>query len=235
MVLRRAIDDPVVSRTLVTIFNDKDHAETLRAEIKALPRVGDLTHKPSVYSTEVGAATPETFEKIRLAPTLAFLDPWGYEGLSLELIRSLLKDWGCEVMFFFNYNRVNMDISNGTVAKHMAALFGADQLGALQAAVIGLSGDARERAVMPALGEMVREVGGQFILPYRFVKDGAERTSHYLVFVSKHFLGYKIMRDVMAKASSYDSDEGVASFEYSPRPSLLLDGRSVDALAEELV
>ena len=58
MVLRRATDDPMISKSLVTIFNDKDHATALRAEIAALPGIGTLTHKPSVYDREVGASTP---------------------------------------------------------------------------------------------------------------------------------------------------------------------------------
>jgi hypothetical protein len=139
-------------------------------------------------------------------------------------------------MFFFNYNRVNMDITNSLVTKHMEGLFGATRLAALRVTVRDLSGEKREGAVMAALVEMVREVGGQFVLPFRFVKDGAERTSHYLVFVTKHFLGCKIMRDVMAKASSY-AIEDVPSFEYtssSERPLFLADGRSVGTLAESL-
>ena len=72
-------------------------------------------------------------------------------------------------------------------------------------------------------------------MPFRFKMADADRTSHYLVFVSKKFLGYEIMRGVMANASSTKVD-GVASFEYDPRPPLLLiDGRSVEALAEELI
>ena len=39
-------------------------------------------------------------------------------------------------------------------------------------------------------------------------------TSHYLIFVSKHPLGYKVMKDIMAKESS-EEDEGVPSFRYS--------------------
>ena len=41
------------------------------------------------------------------------------------------------------------------------------------------------------------------------------RTSHKLIFVSKHFRGYEIMKDIMAKESSTE-DEGVPSFTYSP-------------------
>jgi hypothetical protein len=81
---------------------------------------------------------------------------------------------------------------------------------------------------------MAREVGARFVLPFRFVMHGAERTSHYLVFLSKNFLGYKIMRDVMANASSY-SVGGVASFEYNATPQLFLpDGHSTEVLAESL-
>ena len=51
MVLRRAIDDPVVSKSLVTFFNDKDHADALRAEIDALPGIERLKYKPAVQAT----------------------------------------------------------------------------------------------------------------------------------------------------------------------------------------
>jgi GMT-like wHTH domain len=55
------------------------------------------------------------------------------------------------------------------------------------------------------------------------------------IFVSKNFLGYEIMREVMAKESSTTVD-GVASFDYDRHPPLFLsDGRTVEALAENLV
>lgn len=233
LILRRAIDEPLVRKSLATMFNDKDHAAALRAEIAALPGIGSLKYPPVVYNTEVGEATPEIF-KVEMAPSLTFLDPWGYKGLSRELIRSLLKDWGCEVMFFFNFNRVNMDIANDTVEKHMEALFGPSRLAALRAQVKGVTAPDRERLVMAALKDMTQEVGGRLFLPFRFEARGAGRTSHYLVFVTKHFLGYKIMRDVMSKASS-TSVGGVGSFEYSSKPPLLVpDGRSVEALVDSL-
>jgi three-Cys-motif partner protein len=240
MVLRNATADAVVRKSLMTIFNDKDHADELRAAIGALPGINTLAYKPEVLDMAVGAGTPAILERVRpkigQAPMLTFLDPWGYTGLTRDLIRSLLRDWGCEVMFFFNFNRVNMDITNEIVKPHIDALFGPERLTSLRAVVTELEGEARERAVTAALYEMVREVGGQFILPFRFVKDGEIRTSHYLIFVSKHFLGYKIMRDVMWKASSYRAEDGVASFECNSKSPLFIgDGRSLETLADMLV
>jgi Protein of unknown function (DUF5131) len=58
-----------------------------------------------------------------LVPTLFFVDPWGYKGLTLQLINSVSKDWGCDAIIFFNYNRLNMGLSNLAVDEHMSALF----------------------------------------------------------------------------------------------------------------
>src|SRR5262249_4401268 len=170
-----------------------------------------------------------------LSPTFAFIDPYGYKGLSLGLVNAVIKDWGCECLFFFNYNRINPGINNRLVAKHMEALFGADRLARLRAAIDGQSPAAREAMVMVALTDALKELGGRCVVACRFKWPDADRPSHYVIFVSKNFLGYQIMRDVMAKASSHSID-GVASFEYNtnPAPLFLPDGRSVEALAETL-
>jgi hypothetical protein len=72
LVLQRAIDDPVVSQMLVSIFNDKNYAAALQAEINALPGIERLKYKPTVYDSEVAEDTAKMFQSIRLAPTLAF-------------------------------------------------------------------------------------------------------------------------------------------------------------------
>jgi len=53
------------------------------------------------------------------------------------------------------------------------------------------------------------------VLPFRFRDERGSRTSHHLIFVSKHFKGYEIMKDIMAQESS-THDQGVPSFEYNP-------------------
>ena len=64
-----------------------------------------------------------------------FVDPWGYKGLSLRLINSVLKDWACECIFFFNYNRINMGLGNDAVKEHMDALFGEERAAELAGAI----------------------------------------------------------------------------------------------------
>ncbi|MGH7391535.1 MAG: three-Cys-motif partner protein TcmP [Candidatus Rokuibacteriota bacterium] len=237
LMLEQAIGDPRMRDMLVTYFNDGKpaHADSLEAAINKLPGIDTLKYKPQIDKNEVGPAMVTAFGK-PLIPTFAFIDPYGYKGLSLGLVNAIIKDWACECLFFFNYNRINPGISNPAVTKHMGALFGAARLAALRTAIAGRSPAEREVMVMAALTEAQKELGGRFVVAFRFKMPGADRTSHYLVFVSKNFLGYTIMRDVMAKASSYSTDDAVASFEYTTSPPLFLpDGRSIEALAETLI
>jgi hypothetical protein len=47
------------------------------------------------------------------------------------------------------------------------------------------------------------------------VQTDINRTSHFLIFVSKHVLGYTIMKGIMAELSSHKY-QNVATFEYNP-------------------
>jgi three-Cys-motif partner protein len=216
LVLRHAVADSKVRQMLVTIFNDRKHADELRANIEKLPDIDKLKFKPAVSSMEVADETAKLFKKMKLVPTLALLDPWGYKGITRDLIHSLLKDWGCDLIFFFNYNRINMGITNKKVGKHMEALFGPAWLASLREAVPGLRPLRRERVILAALKRGLKEVGAEYIRPFRFLKSNG-RMSHCLIFVTKDFKGVEIMRDVMAGMSSRTED-GVASLTYDPRP-----------------
>ena len=216
LVLKRAIEDPDLRQMLVTVFNDADFGtcNTLQEAINALPDIGTLKHVPQVHNYEVGDQVVAMFEQMRMVPTLFFVDPWGYKGLSLRLVNSVLKNWGCDCIFFFNYNRISMGISNEVVEEHMDALFGRDRAEALRADLDGLTPADRELAIVESLCNALKTMGGKYVLPFRFRRPDGARTSHHLIFVSKHPKGYTIMKEIMAGESS-TSDQGVPSFEYN--------------------
>lgn len=240
LILERAIADSEMRKRLVTIFNDEkeENIRSLRAGIADLPGIEKLAHQPDTDVGEVGGETAEAFRKIKLVPTLLFVDPWGYKGLSLALIESFLKNWGCECIFFFNYNRINPALANESVKEHMDALFGSARAQRLRARLDGLPPRERELAIIDALCEAVVEVGAKYVLPFCFKDDRGARTSHYLVFASKHPVGYAIMKDIMAKASS-QQHQGVASFGYCPasaiHPTLFELSRPLDDLEDMLL
>jgi hypothetical protein len=97
----------------------------------------------------------------------------------------------------------------------MDALFGKERADALRKRLPGLSPELREALILEELAAEIKTLGGTYVLPFTFRNSGGTRTSHKLVFVSKSFKGYSIMKDIMAKESSTE-DQGVPSLAYSP-------------------
>ncbi len=58
----------------------------LEREIQALQGIERLKHTPRIWNEEVGDQIANQFQSIRTIPLLAFIDPWGYKGLTLRLV-----------------------------------------------------------------------------------------------------------------------------------------------------
>ena len=236
LVLETILSNPDLTSRMITLFNDKDPAniESLKNAIADVPGIEKLNYAPDFYNEEVGDEIAKLFNGKSIVPTFFFVDPWGYKGLSLNLVSSLIKDWGCDCIFFFNYNRVNMGITNDAIKQHMASLFGDDRLNVLRdQLLVDLTADVREAIVVQELCEALRQNGSRFVLPFRFKNDSGVRTSHHLVFLSKNFRGYDKMKEIMAKESS-DTMDGVANFEYNPKDMHYKQGTLFDLLSRPL-
>ena len=239
-VLETAISNPDMRNMLVSIFNDADveNVNSLQEAINLIPSIETLKHQPKIFNHEVGENIVKAFKDQKLVPTLFFVDPFGYKGLSLQLINSVVKDWGCDCIFFFNYNRINMGLSNMAVQEHMNALFGKERADKVREQLKPLSPQERELAVVEAICDALKEMGGKYVLPFRFRHEIGNRTSHHLIFVSKHVKGYEIMKEIMARESS-DQTQGVPSFEYNPattaQPLLFELNRPLDELGAMLL
>jgi three-Cys-motif partner protein len=240
LVLEKAIADPSMREMLVTVFNDKDpqNVGRLQAAIAALPGITSLRYAPQILNEVVGEAIAARFEGLRLVPTFFFVDPWGYKGLSLRLINSVLQHWGCDCVFFFNYNRINMGLDNPIVSEHMDALFGHERAETLRGQLARLKPWEREQLIVETLAEALRAMGAAYVLPFAFKNELGNRTSHHLIFATKDFKGYEIMKEIMVKESS-ERHQGVGSFEYSPAsdqfPILAELVRPVDELEDKLL
>ena len=239
-VLETAIADPDMRNMLVSIFNDADveNVNYLQQAIDSIPGIENLKYRPQIFKYEVGENIVKTFQERKLVPTLFFVDPWGYKGLSLQLINSVVKDWGCDCIFFFNYNRINMGLNNDAVKEHINALFGQVRADQLRELLKTLTPQERELTVVEYICEALKEMGGKYVLPFRFRHEMGNRTSHHLIFVSKHLKGYEIIKEIMAKESS-EQTQGVPSFEYNPatlqQPLLFELTRPLDQLESMLL
>jgi three-Cys-motif partner protein len=239
-VLRYVLANSELVSRLEPIFNDKDAGAVseLTNAIQNLQGVRRLRFAPRLFNKDVDSNLLGLIGLTSDVPTLWFLDPWGYKGVSLSLISFLLPAWGSDLIIFFNYNRINAALDNEVFRPNMEALFGRNRLNKLKLEIDGLPPADRETCVIEAFAQALKEIGGQHVLPFRFTTEGGKRTSHHLVFVSKHFKGFEIMRNIMAKESS-SSDQGVPSFTFNPAdrrfPLLFELWRPLDELGEMLM
>ena len=240
-ILQKAISNPVYTERLMTIFNDKDpdNVRALESEISQLPGHEELRHQPVIWNQVVGDDIARMFEEKHTIPLLAFVDPWGYKGLTLGLVDAVLKDWGCDCIFFFNYSRINAGLSNPFVHEHMCALFGNTKAASLRDELDPMSPPAREATIVEALACALKGFGHRYVLPFCFKNESGNRTMHHLILVTKAFKGYEVMKEIMAKMSTSDA-QGVPSFTYSPADSsrqqlLLALNRPLDDLQWQIL
>lgn len=234
LILEAAIRSPAVRQKLVCVFNDASHSaiEELKRNVRALPDVNLLAHQPEYLEKRVEDGAAEWLEETRLIPSLLFLDPFGYKGLSQRLIRAGLKDWGCDCIYFFNYNSVNRFIGAGVVRERMLELFGCERGAGLVDEMERLqSGDREERIVSELVAASCEHVPCH-TQTFRFLAEGRQRTSHYLIFLSKHPLGHLKFKGEAARVGRC-SRAGVPMFEYPDEgePSLF---EPLDELVDQL-
>ena len=219
LILESAAQNQSLQNRLVSIFNDvnKKHAASLKEAVTKIQKIQKFNFQPQINNEVVGKKIAEQLSGFKLVPTLLFIDPWGYKGLTLELIGSVLKDWGCDCIFFFNYRRINAAINNSLLSEHVKGIFGEVRFEKLKNDVKGVSPEVRETFVLEALKEALKEIQGQYVVTFKFYDDEGTRTSHHLIYVTKNLLAYETMKEIMAPYSSKIID-GVSYFEFNPKP-----------------
>ncbi len=213
LIAERVVED-VRLRALVRLwFNegDPDYAQQLKENLRTIPGIDALTHKPTVTRRIID----RSFAAHRFSiPTFVFADPCGYKGLSLALIVNALKGFGNDCLFFFNYRRINMKLSYPMMDDSINEFFEAGRAQALRQEIASLRPRDREKAVLRAISDAIRDASGiPFVFAFRSKEGGG--TSHHLVFASKSTKGARIMRNIMHACSS-QVIEGVASWSFDP-------------------
>ena len=138
------VDHPLFDRLNRTEFRfllveeRKDRAAELEKEVEKFwsNRQGGKPKnvKTTVYADEFVDVAEGILEalhesKKKLAPTFAFIDPFGWSGVPLDLIGRLLAFDRCEVLFNFIYDSINRFVTDArpNIKRHFADLFGTDE------------------------------------------------------------------------------------------------------------
>lgn len=219
-IARTVLADEQLRKITLMLFEDKDPdaAQSLSKALAGLDGVDSLAYAPKISHGESARKQIEDLFKTRsLIPTFMFLDPFGYAGLTRDLMQAILKDWGCEIAFYFNFNRINAAVRNSKVRSHMNALFGAERVEAARTELTrSADEEARERILLGGMRDALYDIGAKHVLQYRFRKPTGA-VDHHIMFATKNLdPAQKIMKGIMARASSDVDQDGVASFEFNP-------------------
>lgn len=132
----------------------------------------------------------------KLAPTLAFIDPFGWSDIPMSIVRDLLMSDGCEVLFtFMSYSikRHGQDERPG-IRRHFLDLFGMNEEEYRRATQS--NGDAAENFWPDLYMNQLRNRAG-FTYTSRFaLRDVRKnRIVYHLVHGTRHIRGLEVMKD----------------------------------------
>ena len=162
-----------------------------------------------------------------LAPTFAFIDPFGFSGIPFSLIERLLRHKRCEVFITFMVDAINrfLEHPEDKVVQHIVAAFGGDE-----AVEIAKGPGAR----IEKLRELYQSKLSRVAKYVRFfeMRDRQDRTRYYLFFATNNELGHLKMKEAMWKVNP----EGDFRFSDATAPDqlVLFEADPTEVLAEQV-
>lgn len=164
----------------------------------------------------------------RLAPTFAFIDPFGYRDVPIALIRDLVSHPSCELFIYFDFNSVNRFANAGNVDPLLTALFGSEEYKNAPPADHGRAQfihDLYER-------QLRKECNFAHVCSFAMVNKTGH-TGSYLFFCTRDDQAYDKMKQAMwalAPGGDYRFDDRLAG-----QPVLFEDEANTGPLQDELV
>jgi len=135
-------------------------------------------------------------QKRNLAPTFAFVDPFGYSGLPMDLLADLLSYPHTEVFVNFMVGHVQRFIRRDGQETAMGSLFGVD----VHQILNGFDGQAdRVQYLRTVYDYQLRtRVGFDYVQSFGMVNNTGN-IGYYLFHGTRHRQGVKLMKDAMWK------------------------------------
>jgi three-Cys-motif partner protein len=200
--LRTAVNHVLRDRfkEIVFWFIEKDKARAKKLKEVLKDRFPDLPSN-MVYEVEGGEFAPsleKTLDKLegegtRLAPTFAFLDPFGFSGLPMELISRMMKNPKCEVMITFMTDFINR-FNDEERERALNELYGTDKWQKIRDI---RDSDERTRFLIDLYQEQLMELGGaNYVRSFEMISK-FNKPLYHLVYGTQHWKGLKAIKEAM--------------------------------------
>lgn len=186
--------------TFVFVEERKDRVDHLRNELSSLPVPS--TFHISVNQNQFDNTLSEILDYLdtkgaKIAPTFAFIDPFGFKGAPFKLVQRLLNNPKTEVFVNIMANSINrfLDHPDPQIKNHIVDLFGTPHV--LQILNVGYHGISQLRELYQAQLEKCAKY-----VRYFEMRDEDNRIIYYLFFATNNRLGHIKMKEAFWKVDS---------------------------------
>ena len=193
--------------SMLFIENYKDRFVLLANTIKEL----SATQPPHVHIKTADTDFENTMTSIlddldkdneKLAPTFAFLDPFGYSDFSMDLVRRLLSYEKSEMLITFMNRDINrfLEVTRGSISR----MFGSPDCFDRKNKKAGE--DDRDFLVRVYKEQLLKN-GAKHTRSFE-MRDSNDNVIYNMIFATKHWRGLEVMKDAMLKVD----DRGTYTF-----------------------
>ena len=164
--------------------------------------------------SSVVAGQMTAIEKQALAPTFAFIDPFGFSDIPLSHIAQIMRNPHSDVLITFMYEEINRFLSHPDqkIQRHFTRLFGTEQWRS-----IDLTGD-REQQVCDLYRTQLQTVGKtKYVCMFR-IKNLNNATDYFLVFGTHKLENLEKMKDVFWEIDPYNGHTFAATANHYQQP-----------------
>jgi three-Cys-motif partner protein len=223
--------------TVMFLFNEgkKARYDVLEAQLKKvaedLPDNFQIHGRNKDFADLAQELVDHRGEK-SFVPTFAFIDPFGWKGVPIDLIANLVRDKRSELFILFSFNSVNRWIGHEKQQANMLRLFGCEDYRNAE----GMK-PADRKTYLAALYERQLMNLGKFAYVSKFeMIEKSGRTSYFLYHCTRSLKGLEVMRSAMWKIDpnrGCQFSDRVAGLEslYDGPLNLDLDERLMDRFA----
>lgn len=135
-------------------------------------------------------------QKKHLAPSFAFIDPFGYSDTPFSVVKRIMSHFMCEVLITFMYSYIKRAIAKPDQEKHLNILFGTREWRKMRD--IGTSLQKREFAQQLYKKQLEEEAKVKYVRFFQMVNK-FNQTEYFLFFGSNNKKGLKEMKRAMWK------------------------------------
>jgi len=212
VVLKAARDHAYpIKGELICIFveDDLDRCKHLKGVLDELSPTLPRHVKWSVVHGKFDEHLTKTFklietQKQNIAPTLVFIDPFGFSHTPFQTICKIVKNSRCEVLVNFMYEEVNRFLSVEKHAEDYDELFGTGEW----RNVLELSGAAERRKAIHDIYLKQLKTAAKYVHSFEMLNKG-NSTDYFLFFATNSLKGLEKMKEAMWKV------DDTGSFQFS--------------------